>query len=428
MAVSIRTLTDALAGIVGGERLSTDSTTLVRYAVDGVAPAWVVWPASVEEVSRLLRLASGERLAVIPRGSGARMDLGNPPRRLDGILDLSRLATLVAHEPRDLTATVQCGISLAALAVPLAAHRQFLPLDPLGGMSRSVGGVLATNGSGPLRFRYGTPRDLLLGIRFVQADGTVTWGGAKVVKSVTGYDVPKLMVGSLGTLGVLVEATLRLHPLPEAEATWLVRFASFESAARLLRAALDSSLQPGRLEILSSHGHATVAVSFGSVAEAVTAEGEALLALARREGGQAATAPPEFWSRLGTLLADPTVLLKIAALPAEAPGLCGEVQQLAADLGLATTIVGEAGNGVLHIAWKGTLTAAEWDRRVIAPLRERVAPTGGSVVVERAPRAVKERIDVWGAADPSTLAIMRRLKDEFDPLGVLSPGRFVDRI
>lgn len=428
MAVSARALTEALAAIVGADRLVTDPARLATCAVDGRVPAWIARPARVEDVSPLLRLATEERLAVTPRGSGSALGLGNPPQRLDGVLDVSGLAAVVDYEPADLTATVQCGISLAALAARLAQHGQFLPLDPQDGMLRSVGGVLATNGSGPLRFRYGTPRDLLLGVRFVQADGTVTWGGARVVKSVTGYDVPKLMVGSLGTLAVLVEATLRLHPLPEAEATWVVSFPAAESAAGLLAAILDSCLQPNRFEILSSGARAAVVISFGSVPDAVRAQGESLAALARREGVEAATAAPDFWSRPPALPADTPVLLKISALPSDVAALCGEIQRLGASLGLSAEIVGEAGNGALHVALKGALRGAEWEAKVIAPLRERVAPIGGSVVVERAPLEVKERLDVWGPVEPGALAIMKRLKAQFDPLGVLNPGRFVDRI
>lgn len=435
MPVSSHALTDALAGIVGKDRLLSDSASLARCAVDGTLPAWVVRPESVNDVSRLLRLAAEERLAVAPRGSGTLMGLGNPPRRLDGVLDLSGLAAVVDYEPADLTATVQCGISLAALAARLAAQRQFFPLDPVDGSSRSVGGVLATNASGPLRIRYGTPRDLLLGVRFVQADGTVTWGGARVVKSVTGYDIPKLMVGSLGTLGVLVEATLRLHPVPEAERTWVVTFPTAERAAGLLAAILDSSLQPNRLQILSgtaaagrAAGGAAVAVSFGSVPEAVSAQGEDLVAIARGEGGRVATAEGDFWSRPWGFLADATVVLKVAAPPSEAAALCGEIQRLATGIGTVAGILGEAGNGILHVALREALPAGEWESRVIGRLRARLAPAGGSVVVERAPREVKERLDVWGPVEPATLALMKRLKSEFDPLGTLNPGRFVDRI
>ena len=435
MPVSSHALTDALAGIVGKDRLLTDSTSLASCAVDGALPAWIVRPESVDDVSRLLRLAAEERLAVAPRGSGTLIGLGNPPRRLDGVLDLAGLAAVVDYEPADLTATVQCGTPLAALAPRLAAQRQFFPLDPLDGSSRSVGGVLATNSSGSLRYRYGTPRDLLLGVRFVQADGTVTWGGARVVKSVTGYDVPKLMVGSLGTLGVLVEATLRLHPVPEAERTWVVTFPTAQRAAGLLAAILDSSLQPNRLEILSgtaaatrTAGAAAVAVSFGSVPEAVSAQGEDLVAIARGEGGQVVTAEGDFWSRPWGFLADATVVLKVAAPSSEAAALCGEIQHLATGVGIVAGVLGEAGNGVLHAALRGTLSAAEWESRVIAPLRARLAGAGGSVVVERAPREVKERLDVWGPVEPETLALMKRLKSEFDPVGILNPGRYVDRI
>ncbi len=131
-------------------------------------------------------------------------------------------------------------------------HRQFLPLDPRGD-AHTIGGIAAAGLSGPLRFRYGTMRDLLLGVRFVQADGVATWGGSKVVKSVTGYDVPKLMVGALGTLGVLVELTLRLHARPEVERTWMVPCGSAAAAGTLTAALLDSPLQPNRIELMNEH-------------------------------------------------------------------------------------------------------------------------------------------------------------------------------
>src|SRR5207249_2895159 len=162
--------------------------------------------------------------------------------------DLDRV---LEYNPDDLTASVEAGVTLGALAKLLSDRRQFAALDPPGGTSRSLGGITATNAVGPLACRYGAMRDRLLGVRFVQADGVVTWGGAKVVKSVTGYDVPKLMVGALGTLGVLAELTVRLYPVPEHEASWLVSLRSPEAAQELLTAILDSTLQPNRVEILN---------------------------------------------------------------------------------------------------------------------------------------------------------------------------------
>ncbi|MEK7879818.1 MAG: FAD-binding oxidoreductase, partial [candidate division NC10 bacterium] len=261
MAVSASALSDALTRAVGRDFLKDDPETISRHAVDGVPPRWVAFPGGSQEVSDLVKVASEERLAITPWGSGTRVGLGNIPTRVDLVLNLSRLSRVVEHTPDDLTVTVEAGTSLLTLSSHLSRHRQFLPLDPLDGPARTLGGVTATDSSGPLRIRYGTTRDLLLGVRFIQADGAVTWGGAKVVKSVTGYDMPKLMVGALGSLGVLVELTLRLHPLPDAERSWLCRFHSADRAGEFIQRLLDSSLQPNRLQFLN--GEALRAMDHG---------------------------------------------------------------------------------------------------------------------------------------------------------------------
>src|SRR5262245_15285424 len=177
---------EALAEIVGAEHLDTDAEALAGHAIDGVVPRVAARPGSVQELSRLVALARAEGLAVAPRGSGSSLALGLPPRRLDLVVDLRRLDRVMEWVPDDMVATVEAGVTLGALAARLRGHRQRLPLDPPGAAARTIGGVLATGASGPLRFRYGGPRDLLLGVRFVQADGTVTWGGSRVVKSVSG--------------------------------------------------------------------------------------------------------------------------------------------------------------------------------------------------------------------------------------------------
>jgi len=439
VAVSAAALTDRLGGIVGAERLLTDRRALKRYAVDGLVPRWVTLPTGVEELSDLLRLAWEEHLAVVPRGSGRRMGLGNLPARVDLVVDLSRFSELVEYQPDDLTVTVQTGITLERLAARLASRRQFLPLDPLVDTHRTVGGVIAANDSGPLRFRYGTARDLLLGVRFVQADGTVTWGGARVVKSVTGYDIPKLLVGSLGSLGVLAELALRLHPLPEAEEHWLVSFPSGERAGEFLASILDSSLQPSRLELLNGEAlvelglprsPAAVAVTVGSVVEGARSQVAALEAIAQRSGAdRRALLVAGFWQDLGRLLpAAGGMLLKIVTLPALVTDRLSLVTRLATSLGLRACVVAEAGNGVLRSRLDGGLSAEEWEQRVIVPLREQVASEGSSVVVEAASCSLKERLDVWGPVDPGALAIMKRLKAEFDPRGVLNPGRYIARL
>jgi len=190
VAVTAAALGDALRAIVGAEHRREGGAP-----VDGVVPRWTAAPAGVEQAAALVALAHEERLAVVPRGSGAALELGHPPARVDLVLEMRSLDAVLEHNPEDLTVSVQAGCTAGVLAAHLAGHRQTLPLDPPGWTARSLGGIAATQASGPLRQRYGTMRDLLLGVRFAQADGVLTWGGAKVVKSVSGYDVPKLMVG-----------------------------------------------------------------------------------------------------------------------------------------------------------------------------------------------------------------------------------------
>ncbi|MBI4253490.1 MAG: FAD-binding oxidoreductase [Candidatus Rokubacteria bacterium] len=428
MAVTARSIAGALLALLGPEGLSDDDASRARAAVDGLVPRWVARPASLEQVCGVLALAHDAELAVVPRGSGSSLELGHPPARADLVLDLRGLDRVLEWSPDDLTVTVEAGITAGALARRLDARRQLLPLDPPGAGARTLGGLAATNASGPLRARYGTLRDLLLGVRFVQADGVLTWGGAKVVKSVSGYDVPKLMIGALGTLGVLGELTLRLHPRPEAEGAWLVTAARPADAQAFVVALLDSPLQPNRVELLDGAmlgacglgpAAAAVAVGIGSVADAVRAQGEAVVALARRAGSTVAPTPEDFWARYEREATRGDVRLRVAT---GVDGLAAALDALArADAGARAG--GCAALGLLDVA----LGVAEPPAvaAVVARLRELVAPAGGGVVVQRAPRAVRAALDPWGPVDAGPLALMRGLKDAFDPRRVLNPGRFV---
>jgi len=433
VTVSAPALEEGLTAIVGRGHVTAQSAALSTASIDGRTPRWVASPGSTDEVSKILALCSTEKLAVSPRGSGSAMDLGNPPRQLDLVIDLARLTAVLDYVPEDMVATVQAGFTLEGLGSVFGKHAQMLALDPHAGRSRTVGGVLATNASGPSRFRYGTGRDLLLGARFVQADGTVTWGGAKVVKSVTGYDIPKLLVGSLGTLGLIVEATLRLHPVPPDTGSWLFVFDSIERAGDFLSAILASTLEPDRLAWLNDGALrrlgqppaiAALCVSIRTVAKAVASQGAALAALSEQSGGKARALPAELWRKLGGALAAPLVL-KIAGEIRRQSRWVAELDHRAANLGLSAAIVGEAGNGVFRAALTGTIEPDVFARQLVAPLREALREEGGSLVVERARLPLKDVADVWGPVPEATLGVMKRLKSEFDPLGILNPGRFV---
>ncbi|MGI8451926.1 MAG: FAD-binding oxidoreductase, partial [Streptosporangiaceae bacterium] len=226
-----------------------------RDAVAGLTPSWVASPADTGEASALLAAATEHELAVVPRGSGTSVSWGVPPRRLDLVIDTLRLDQVLEHAAGDLVVRAQAGVTMSHLAGVLATARQQLALDvPPGSAngqagSPTVGGVLATGSAGPRRLRYGTPRDLLIGITVIRPDGTVTKSGGKVVKNVAGYDLGKLYAGSHGTLGLITEAIFRLHPLPAATAFVTAGYADPAAAARGSAAAAGSDLAPVAVEI-----------------------------------------------------------------------------------------------------------------------------------------------------------------------------------
>jgi len=238
-----------LESILGAERVFAHEEA-ASYAVDGIVPQAVALPGTVEEVAEVMRLAHREGAAVIPWGGGTGMGLGNLPRRYDIALSLTRLNAVVEHEPADLTATVLAGRTLADLQDHLSSVGQFLPLDPPSPAEATIGGILAANAAGPARHAHGTARDLVLGLRFVQADGRVIKAGGKVVKNVAGYDMCRLLIGSLGTLGIIVEACFRLTPLPKAQLTLAVAVPSAQEAYRLAGQAAGLSLRA--LELLNA--------------------------------------------------------------------------------------------------------------------------------------------------------------------------------
>src|SRR5947208_13015144 len=211
-------------------------------SVSGVQPHLILEPATELQLAAALRLANEASLAVIPRGGGTKLAWGNPLSRADLVLSTARLNKILEHARADLTVTVEAGCSIQTLQETLAQHGQRLALDPLWPEKATVGGILSTNDSGALRLRFGALRDLIIGVTIALPDGTLASSGGKVVKNVAGYDLPKLVTGALGTLGVITRAVFRLHPLPRKTCSFSISTVNAEETQKFALAVQDSKL------------------------------------------------------------------------------------------------------------------------------------------------------------------------------------------
>ena len=442
-------------GVVPEERLG-------NYSIDGMVPRLAVCPRERHEIVEIVRWAAEEGLAIVPRGGGTQIELGNLPVRYDVALDLSRFNRVVDYQPADLTATVEAGITLAELQGHLASGGKTLPLEaPLSG-SATIGGILATGASGPMRASYGLPRDWLIGVSVVGGMGVETKSGGKVVKNVTGYDLGKLYTGSMGTLGVIIEATFKLNPLPQRLQALT---AGFQSVASAIEAANGLSGQvyapqgvqvvdgeswrglfadlrdPGREDIETNDSAPGAAVLLAFVSGRVRAverrlsEGTDFL---RANGASSAQELDERRSRrLLEWVTDlgwegdsgSCLVLKAAVPPSMTTRVLSLLPQALEELP-RPGIIADPGFGLVRLMWRPD-AVGEGDVSVVVGAVDRMRTLarslGGSVAAERAPLAVKQLTDVWGG-EPEGVEIMRRIKGKMDPAGIFSPGRFAGGI
>lgn len=395
-------------------------------AIDGVAPRFVVAPAAIEEVSRVLSLSRDRGWAVAPRGSGTGLGLGNSPRRLDLVLETVRLNRIIEHAAGDLVVSVESGVRLSDLQAQVAGAGQMLAIDPPSDQA-TIGGLIATNATGPRRLRYGTIRDLLIGVTLVLADGQVAKAGGKVVKNVAGYDLSKLMTGSLGTLGVVVGAIFRLHPMPRFRRVLEVDLPNSGAIDDILHTVRHSSLIPSAIQLQWRSGWPPrLALLIEGVEPSVIAQAAAAAELLTPAGSPATYDDPD-GSRWRTLLpvpvAEGATQIRITCLPSRVGETAGVLKELADSRGGEWEISGILGNGVLDLYLEDARpAAAEW---VISELRRRIQP--GTVVLVSGSVELKQRVEVWGTPGNS-LVLMKRVKEQFDPAAILNPGRFVGGI
>jgi glycolate oxidase FAD binding subunit len=354
------------------------------------APA-IEKPASAEELARRLHEAAAARLAVTPVGGGRASEMGGRLDRCDVLLQTTRLDRVIEHSQADMVVSVEAGITLEALQGELAKAGQFLPVDPFNSPGHTVGGLLATGWTGPLRLRYGSPRDFLIGIRVALPDGKLATGGGRVVKNVSGYDMMKLHYGALGSLGVIVAASFKVFPRPLQDET-LSDDGGWAAAER----ALSSPLVPSALEIFSDGGVLARFAGSPAAVRRVTDELGWKRADSKRWDEHASRAP-ERWARI--------------AVPRS------ELRQIVEALPKGAEWWASPGVGIAH--W-----AVATDAKSVLDVRTKVEAAGGALVMLAAPDEFMREVGAWGTAPP-TLEIMRRLKKAFDPDGILNRGRFL---
>jgi glycolate oxidase FAD binding subunit len=437
---------DALRGIVGPAHVLTGADC-GPYVLDGRAPEAVVLPGSKEEVAAVLLAAGEADLPVTPWGGGTKMGIGAPPQRLGLVLGLKRLNRLLEHEPGDLTATVQAGMTLGALQRELGTRGQWLSLDPAHADEATLGGIVSSNAAGPRRHLYGACRDLVIGLTVVTAAGTLVKGGGKVVKNVAGYDLPKLFVGAFGTLGVIVEATVKLRPRPDADRMVVARFASLKEAGSAARAVMGSDLLPSALDLvdgetlraleLGGPDGAALLIGVDGIAEQVhwqCTEVERMLRLQGLVDARVldADARDAAWRARGGLgrgaFPETAAVMRWVVLPAQVADVMEQGMGVALRAGLPVALAAHAGVGVVEAVLAGGEGAdATKVSDVLIEWRTLVRAAGGQALVESAPLAIKERVPVWDDLGPA-LRIMQQIKSQLDPSGLLNPGRFAGGI
>ena len=421
----------------------------------GVGTALVALPGSTEEAAAVMRVAAEHELAVVVRGTGSRLSWGIPASRCDLVIDMSRLTGVVEHAAGDLVARVRAGTRMGDVAAVLAQAGQEIALDVPA--DATVGGIIASGLAGSRRLRYGTPRDLLIGITIVRADGTVAKSGGKVVKNVAGYDLGKLFAGSAGTLGLITEATFRLHPLPAARAYVTAEYIAVSVACDAVAAAANSPLVSSAVELSRAEpgGPIQVGVLLEGSVDGIEARSMRMADLLGT--GEVSADQPAWWPAAPRAGAGET-LIRVSFWVSALARALDAIEAGAAQSGVSPVIEGSAGAGVLYVRVAaggqdgsiaharasteagsanepereaaGTAAGAKAIAEFVAGLRRAVAGERGAVVVLAAPAVVRAELAELGGTYGTVpgLALMRAVKDQFDPGHRLAPGRFPEAL
>lgn len=426
---------------------------LERYSIDGVLPSAVAQPTSPEQIAALLKIANEQNWTVIPFGGGTRQQVGQTPERIDIVLSTERLDKIDIYDPGDLTISVQAGASVDSVVATCAQHRQLFALEAPAGAT--VGGALAANESGSLRAGFGAPRDFCIGVNFITGDGVSGRGGGRVVKNVAGYDLMKLMIGSFGTLGVIVSANFKLFPLPKQTATFISEFDSLKEAIGLRDWLLRSPLSPIAADLISPTAseyltnRAPRDPDHWSPEAAPQHKKNWMMALrfagsdrvlARCRSELSFSSPQDFcgaeetafWQSVASFEQKAIarhrngMIFHVSAPLAESQNVIEAAQTAATDYNFVAATVGHATAGTFVVAFLPLAVdppGATQFASAASHFRSRLSKAASAIVV-RCPLEAKPQFDLWGST-PSDASLMQKIKRAFDPNTILNRGRFL---
>ena len=416
-------LARSISSIVGADYV----TEQPGLRIDGASPKLLARPGCIDEVAACMKLCAEAGVTVVPAGRMTWLECGNPLRRTELVLSLERMRRIIDYSPPDLTATVEAGLTLIEFNGITMRERQWLPLDPPGFRSSSLGAIAACNSSGALRLGFGTPRDYVIGMKLVHADGATSKSGGKVAKNVAGYDMNKLYVGSYGTLAIVTELTLKLRPLPDCSSTLLITSEHHGPLLQLARRVLASELQPASVvltrrlsdSIASNRSDDALLIRFidseATVAHQVNWTSHVIddsYKLTRLSQDQA----DAIWAEVADF--DQQDVRVRLSVPLSA--VTAEFEKTVLTHSDCVAAV-DIGAGILRIAFDADEESVVDS---IRRLRASAAAVNGSLVIEKAPAEARVAADAWGEVG-STAELMRALKARFDPQSLLNPGRFV---